>query len=795
MTKTIHDETLPDESNLPLLLDRLALHAKNSPNKLALTFLGSSGPNGMNAEQQYTYEQIDQHTTNLASKLLNIRGLSKGDRVVLVYPPSLDFFIAFLACLKAGIVAVPVFPPNPARRDSLDMFSKIVSGCGAKCALTSEKYQHMKKLAGIKDTLTKLNRSSSASSWPDLEWIVTDSASAAAKSKASSTVQFPTIDKSDLAFLQYTSGSTSDPKGVMITHGNLAHNLHIITRELQASSQDTIVVSWLPQYHDMGLIGSYLGVIHCGGSGYYMSPLTFLQRPMIWMEAVSKYKATHMQAPNFAFKLTARKFVPGNYEGQPLQLASVRHVINGAEPVDEDSIQAFCNAFSPYGLKREVIFPTYGLAEHTVFVCSGGTQILTVDKSMLEVDGVVMEVKEGDTSSDTVRKVVGCGYPCRQNVDVRIVHPETCEQLKDDHVGEIWVNSPSKAVGYFNKPVESKAEFRAQLASAATDSVTEKNDDLTTTGYLSSGDLGFMHNDELFICGRLKDLIIVAGRNHYPQDIEATAETTSDLLRPGCCAAFSVDPNSEDSEEVALIFELRDVPPKQELETVCENIIQKIQASIKREHALGISHFVLLKPRTIPKTTSGKIARSWCRKAFLAKTLQSVYTKDFKEIVTPQVDGVDTSEGIGPLEIDSSKARGTVNTVNAPEIRELSLNEILKRLKSDIGKMGQLQADSIDANAPLITLMDSLSISQLKGMLESEYATKVSDEYLFRESTTTSKLVEVVKLGFAPDDSTDDGSTEQHGGAKITSPGAVGQVGGLAGALGCPPGVVCCTIL
>ena len=286
-------------------------------------------------------------------------------RAVLVYPPSLDFIISFLACLKAGIVAVPVFPPNPLRRDTLHMFSRIVEGCDAKFALTNTEYNHAKKIAGIRDAFTRSNATATAAnaSWPEaLQWIVTDHQKSANKTTAvSSTISLPQTNtpctSSDLAFLQYTSGSTSEPKGVMITHGNLAHNLSIITKELSADST-TIVVSWLPQYHDMGLIGSYLGILYCGGTGYYMSPLSFLQRPMLWMEVTGKYQATHLQAPNFSFKLTARKFQADQYTPDTLQLSSVKHVINAAEPIDEDSIETFYKTFGPFGFGK-VIFPTY----------------------------------------------------------------------------------------------------------------------------------------------------------------------------------------------------------------------------------------------------------------------------------------------------------------------------------------------------------------------------------------------------------------------------------------------------
>ncbi len=399
----------------------------------------------------------------------------------------------------------------------------------------------------------------SSTPWPeDLSWIVTDSIN------KNSTESLPTIEinPSDLAFLQFTSGSTSAPKGVMISHHNLADNLTKITTDLEAVD-DTIVVSWLPQYHDMGLIGSYLGVLYCGGSGYFLSPLTFLQRPAMWIEAISRFRGTHLQAPNFAFKLTARKFDSSNYlDSTKLDLSSVRHIINAAEPVTEDSIDAFHEKFVPFGLKKDVMFPTYGLAEHTVFVCSGGKQMITVAKKYLEVDGKVVEIEEAtEMPVDGTSRMIGCGYPSRQNVDVKIVSTETFQPLEEDKVGEIWVRSDSKAGGYYMKPEISKLEFAAEIGvDPEKDDIGDTTDFDVSKGYLRTGDLGFMHKNELFICGRLKDLIIIGGRNYYPQDIEATAESTDKRIRPGCSAAFTVDPISGSDEEVGIVLEVREVP-------------------------------------------------------------------------------------------------------------------------------------------------------------------------------------------------------------------------------------------
>mmetsp|Transcript_43917 Transcript_43917/g.49765 ORF Transcript_43917/g.49765 Transcript_43917/m.49765 type:complete len:802 (-) Transcript_43917:24-2429(-) len=788
-----------------LLLEKLEENVEKDPSKTAFSFI-VNGVDGGRISKSCTYQELQDQTAFLAQRLLFDAGLKRGDRALLVYPPSIDFSIAFLACLKAGVVAVPVFPPHPARRDTLHMFTKITQSSGAKFALTNVEYNHLKKMAGAKDALTKFKRPLGGT-WPDtLKWITTDNdkigkSSKNSNSKKGNNNNLPSSPKAlDLAFLQYTSGSTSEPKGVMITHGNLAHNLTIITNELKAKD-DTVVVSWLPQYHDMGLIGSYLGALYCRGSGYYMSPLSFLQRPMLWIEAISKYNGTHLQAPNFAFKLTARKFQASNYVNKPLQLQSVRHIINAAEPVDVEGMDAFYKAFIPFGLKN-VIYPTYGLAEHTVFVCSGGKQHIKVWKEKMEVEGIILVLTDETPnvhSDDTALScLVGCGFPHRQNVDVRIVDYESHLELPINRVGEIWVRSPSKAAGYFGKERETNEEFESKLKVDPKDRDAD-NDDENNDGYLRTGDLGFFYNDELFICGRLKDLIIVAGRNYYPQDIEATVEAVSNKLRPGCSAAFTIDVAREGGEEVALIAELREVPSNNAgIQSLCDPLADQIKAAINQEHSLGISQIVFLKTKTVPKTSSGKIARAWCRKGYLAGSLQIVYKKSFKK------------NGSTTFEIEKSSEQGKQSISNntnpltqdkIQELREMGKKEIIDKLKSDIAKMGQIPPDSIDNDTALVTILcDSITLSQFKGRLESAYAVRISDEYLFGESVTLKKLADVVKLGYAPDDINggEAGSSSNNNSGPSSSTPPVSQGGnaeGLAGMLGCPPGVrVCCVI-
>jgi hypothetical protein len=500
---------------------------------------------------------------------------------------------------------------------------------------------------------------------------------------------------------------------------------------------------------------------------------------MLWIEAISKYKATHLQAPNFAFKLTARKFDRNQYTAaESLDLKSVRHIINAAEPVDEDSIESFYKAFCPFGLQK-VIYPTYGLAESTVFVCSGGTQRISVVKKELEVNGTVefANSDNGNDATEGVSRMIGCGFPESQGVNVQIVDPESFERLDEGIVGEIWVNSPSNALGYYGLEKETRRDFHATMKGSSTE-------------FLRTGDLGFLFNAELFICGRLKDLIIVGGRNYYPQDLEATAEASSDLVRLGCSAAFTIEPTHQGGEEVALVMELKEVPSSASaVEQVCKPLADSVKAAIMQEHSLAITEIAFLKTRTVPKTSSGKIARSWCRKGFVNGTLNIVYRKCF-------VSGANGGSP-EPLEVEGDKSSGSCQpngaaanfvTADAAEIRSLSKDELYKRLLSDLVKVASIDPSMVQSTSPLSFIMDSLTISQFKGLYESHYAVKISDEYLFRESTTLQKLVEVAKLGHAPDD---DGTPAPAGTTPATT--AVGSEGdGCAQRVfGCPPGVAC----
>lgn len=751
----------------PMFLPRLKEWVRSQPDKTAWSFCDDNG----NVNDTFTYAELDQSTTALAHHLLSSQcGLKVGDRVMLVFFPGLHFTASLIACFKAGIIGVPVFPPDPTRlKKDLNHFVSIQSSSSATVVLTHGSYNYAKKIAGVANIF-----SSSGDKWPNMKWIQIDDI--LNKSKQSSPhvsppSSLPEIKGSDIAFLQYTSGSTSEPKGVMITHSNLGHNLTLIIRELKADTA-TVNVSWLPQYHDMGLIGSYLGAVYCGGTGYYISPISFLKNPLVWMNSMSKFSATHTQAPNFAYALSARKYKEAKKMTPSLpslELGCVQHMINAAEPVDAIAMADFLGVYGPMGLRSHVIVPTYGLAEHTVFVASGGETILSVVRSALEADQVVIEqtakistpqgVALCKESSPIVQNIIGCGIPSRgEGVQLLIVDPTTSAVQPEDRVGEIWLNSPSKAQGYWDKLEQSEQEFQAKVAGS----------DANSPGYLRTGDLGFMHQGELFICGRIKDMIIVRGSNHYPQDIERTAERTEvAYLRAGCSAAFAIDGASgSHTEGVALLVELKDNVSKSKLHSIAESC----KLAISKEHGLSLSCICLLPARSIPKTTSGKITRAGSKKQFFAGTLSILYRIDGSpdtpataggngSLAHTHDDVVDPSQLELPtwIESDSGPDVESYSLMNMPEVtqeqvRAMSIDEIQSRLEMlllDVASHGPSPLSKpIDPEAALVALgLDSMSIVQFKGALENTLHCFIPDEYMFTSLATLSNFAIAAQHG------------------------------------------------
>jgi amino acid adenylation domain-containing protein len=574
------------------LVDLLRWRTDQTPDRRGYTFL----IDGEKPAYHVTYGDLDRQARAIAASLQMIQ--AQGKRALLLFPPGLDYIAAFFGCLYAGVVAVPAYPPQ--RKRTLPRLKAILSDAAAKVVLTTSEV-HL-TVARLSDPLPEMGE------FKNLQWINVDRI----ERNLEEGWKRPTISAESLTLFQYTSGSTGTPKGVMLSHSNLLHNQRMI-REGFGHTEASVVVGWLPLYHDMGLIGNLLQPLYVGFPCILMSPASFLQRPFRWLQAISRYRATTSGGPNFAYDLCVEKIVPEQRSTLDLSCWSV--AFNGSEPIQAASLERFAEAFGPCGFHREAFYPCYGLAEATLFV-SGGLpldppRLYTVDKKALEAHRVV-EAEEG--REEDVWPLVSSGRT-RLDQQVRIVDPISLILCADGEVGEIWVKGPSVAKGYFNRPEETEQTFRAYLKE---ENRCQTSGPVTGEGpYLRTGDLGFLHQGELFVTGRLKDLIIIRGRNHYPHDIEWTAQQSHPGLRPGGGAAFSVD--VDDEERLVVVQEVA-----YRLQPDVEEVASTIRQAVAETHGIEVDTVVLIEPGTLPKTSSGKIERHTCRDRFLAGHLEEV---------------------------------------------------------------------------------------------------------------------------------------------------------------------------
>jgi acyl-CoA synthetase (AMP-forming)/AMP-acid ligase II len=575
------------------LVELLSYRAHNQPDQKVFTFLRS----GEVEAAELTYGELHLQAQTIAAKLQS--SAQPGERALLLFQPGLEFIVAFFGCLYAGVIAVPAYPPR--RNQSLSRLQSIATDAEATIVLTTSSLLATIQTAAP-DTLML----------SDLQWVATDLLSEALAAHW----QSPPITRESLAFLQYTSGSTGDPKGVMISHGNLLHNSALIQNCFQ-DTPESQGVSWLPVYHDMGLIGGVLQPIYVGAQTVLMSPMDFLQKPIRWLEAISHYGATTSGGPNFAYDLCIQKITPEQLE--KLDLSHWELAFTGAEPVRADTLEKFAATFAPCGFRKSAFYPCYGMAETTLIVAGGAKTaeppVLSVDAMSLELNQVVISAKPQDTD----RQIVGCGQTWLDQ-QLLIVHPETQVPCVDDVVGEVWVSGSSVAQGYWNRLEQTAQAFRAVPVMPE----SEATDAAHASTFLRTGDLGFLHNGELFITGRLKDMIIIRGQNHYPHDIERTVETSHDALRAGCGAAFAID--FKGAERLVVVQEVE----RSYLRKLDEQAVaSRIKQSVSVHHGLDIFATVLVKTGSIPKTSSGKIRRHACRMEFLTGSLDVV--KDWSE--------------------------------------------------------------------------------------------------------------------------------------------------------------------
>ncbi|GCE27475.1 hypothetical protein KDA_29590 [Dictyobacter alpinus] len=573
---------LPPSREFSTLVNLLRWRAIHQPEQRIYTFL----TDGEQEKDALTFAELDHRARIVGASLQEY--IPPGSRAVLIYPSGLDFIIAFFGCLYSGIIAVPVYPPSAVRSDrTLTKFRAIAQNVDAQAVLTSTNLT-----AKVTNLIAQTPELQSA------HVLVTDTL----PTTTADQWQMPDIASATLAFLQYTSGSTGVPKGVMVNHGNLMHNLSLVERYCQHPAA-AHGVTWLPLYHDLGLIGGVLQPLYAGYESTIMAPATFLQRPHRWLQAISRTKATISGAPNFAYDLCVRKVTPEQKEG--LDLSHWEIVANGAEPVRADTLERFAEAFAECGFRRNYFYPCYGLAEATLVVSAGTKGVFPTVRSFQNEGLKQNQAREVAAEEADARTLVSIGQS-QDDQTLLIVDPETYTLCPPDRIGELWIAGPSVAQGYWQRPVESKETFQAHLADGQ-------------GPFLRTGDLGFYDHDELFITGRLKDLIIIRGSNHYPQDIEKTVEACHPALRLNGGAAFSIE--AEGEERLVLVHEVE----RTALSSNLADVAAAMRQAVALQHEIQLYALALIKPGSLPKTSSGKVQRRGSKQHYLDGDLDVVY--------------------------------------------------------------------------------------------------------------------------------------------------------------------------
>ncbi|HEU4407581.1 MAG TPA: condensation domain-containing protein [Polyangiaceae bacterium] len=651
----------------PNLVDVVRRRAEALGDRVAYTFLSD----GESAEETLTYGELDRRARALGASLRELG--APGEPVLLLHPPGLDYVVAVCGCLYAGMVAVPAYPPDPLRlARTLPRLVALVGDAGAKVALTTS------AIYGLAEALFE-----HAPSLRALRWVPSDAAGAG----PADAWRAPPGGREGLAILQYTSGSTGAPRGVMLSHGNLLHNSWLIHRCFGHGPESRGVI-WLPPYHDMGLIGGVLQPL-CGGFPVtLMSPLDFLARPMRWLRAVSRRRATTSGGPNFAYDLCARKATPDEVAG--LDLGAWEVAFNGAEPVRAETLDRFCEVFGPAGFRREAFYPCYGLAEGTLIATGGAKAAAPVVRTFGRAGLAAgrAEPPAAGAPAAGASALVGSGG-CLPGQRLLIVDPQTGAACAPGRVGEVWLAGPSVAAGYWRREAETAATFGARAASSE-------------GPFLRTGDLGFLdEGGELFVVGRAKDVIIVRGRNHYPQDVERTAERCHPAVRPGCSAAFGLEVGGE--ERLGVVVE---VDPRRGAEA--SRVLDAVRRAIADEHGLAAHVVAAVAPGAVPKTSSGKVQRGACRELFRRGELEPLGVSEAGVEAAGGEAGAGAVGAAGPT-------RDEIVAAGPGERPAL----VLARLRAEAARLLRVAPERVDVGRPLVAQgLDSLLAVELGGALE-----------------------------------------------------------------------------
>lgn len=710
----MHLDYLPGTFFGPSNLVELLRHrARCQPEDIAYTYL----VDGENEQVHITYKELDRQARAIGAWLEEHNLV--GQRALLLYPAGLEFIVAFFGCLYAGVIAAPVYPPR--RNRSLLRIQAIADDAEARVALTTETV--FNRVMPLIDETPHLKQ---------LDWLPTCQVPDSMEDRWT----MPDVHGDTLAFLQYTSGSTGTPKGVVLNHANLVHNSALISHSFEHTRSGKGVF-WLPSYHDMGLIGGILQPLYIGCPNVLMSPMSFLTKPYRWLSAISRFRGTTSGGPNFAFDLCVRKITPE--QRKTLDLSSWRVAFNGAEPVRAETLDAFAEAFEPCGFRREAFYPCYGLAEATLIVSGGFVHRPPVVRAF-DADGLTRgEVIDTEADEAGTRELVGCGENLPDQRIV-IVDPKTLTPAAPGKIGEIWVHGPSVAQGYWNQPEATENTFRARLKTAATAGANGQE-----SPFLRTGDLGFLQDGELFVTGRLKDLIIVHGVNYYPQDIERTVQQSHPRLRPDCGAAFTVDGDGRD--ELVIVQEI-----ERHKHSDFDAIFESIRRAVAGEHELSPDMIVLIKAGSVPKTSSGKIQRHACRDGYVAGTLDVVGQWRGEGGRRKAEGGERKAEG-GKRKMEGGNGHAMPDsTLRVPPAALGSSPDLTQIVLDEIRRVARERADGMTLDSPIVeTGMDSLERMEIVASLEEKFGNRFPEDIL-PELETTRQLVAAVQkyLGTKP---------------------------------------------
>ncbi|MBN2024714.1 MAG: aminotransferase class I/II-fold pyridoxal phosphate-dependent enzyme [Pirellulales bacterium] len=700
------------------LVDLVRHRASHQGDETAFVYL----VDGEDEQARLTYRGLDEQARAIAA-WLESHDLA-GQRALLLYPAGLEFITAFFGCLYAGVVAVPLYPPR--RNRSLERIQAVSDDCQAKVALTTETV--LARIEPLIDETPHLKQ---------LTWLPT----CRVPVEMAQQWRMPHVDGNTTAFLQYTSGSTGTPKGVMLSHGSVLHNSALIAYAFE-HTRSGMGVYWLPSYHDMGLIGGILQPVYVSRPNVFMSPMSFLQKPFRWLSAVSRFGATTSGGPNFAYELCVQKITPA--QRRSLDLSQWKVAFNGAEPVRPDTLDRFCEAFGPCGFRREAFYPCFGLAEATLIVSGGYATkppvVRSFDAAALRAGRAV----EAPAGAPDACRLVGCGQTLADQTIV-IANPDTLAERAEGEVGEIWVHGPSVAQGYWREPEATEAVFGAHLA------------DSGDGPFLRTGDLGFLRQGELFITGRIKDLLIIRGVNYHPQDIELTVQRAHRRLRRDSGAVFAVEEDGR--EKLVVVQEI-----ERRKQGHYDEVFDCIRRAVSAEHELGVEAILLLKAGTIPKTSSGKIQRYACREGYLDGSLNVVARWQLAEgelaIVpgakraTPRADGAASEAAPAPGETPPRRQPET-ETAAPAEVAgagrgaaepALDASGVIGVVFEEVRRVARERATGLSLDSDITELgLDSLERMEIVASLEERFGGRFPEEIL-PEMMTCRQVVEAVEM-------------------------------------------------